>query len=938
MATYLTSGYVLDGYVQTGISLNWSTKVINIPKAVTTLIQTSPLEIRELDLNAFRLVLKDLEDSVYGMIFPSTHVHNPPVTVSGVSLARVVELINDYTITFEDGQYAVNLVGANSNAADKVNVNQVSVRASNSAGLVQKSEIEIASYGGGLVYNATAGYAGQSFPIGTLQRPVNNLEDAKFIQNLRGLPKKLFLQGMLMPEMGAELIGWTIEGTESYNHLDLTMPALNFQDCRYSNLYIEGVLEGTSTVNDCELHLITGIEGKVSNSSIVDNLTVSGPLTLLNCYAAGSEPEVDLGGASVDVSLVGFSGGLHFHNMSGGVLNIGLTSGHVELSNEVTGGVINVEGSGVLHDESVGATVVTTGLINSAIEHASYEGGVTVDVNSVYSGVEFPVGTGRQPVNNLADAQLILLKRGFKQLFFRGDYTFSETDNISELTIYGEGATINAYRTTFVLTPGVRTSNAHFHHARIQGRQRGEGLWTDCVIDGLENAHCKYTRCAFVGPRVADGLNFTIQHGTFADQGHTTELHDCYTDEAVSVIDRNGARQNQRYINFSGNIKFINQNHATESGSIAIHMNGGSIEIDASCTKGVIEITGDTTIINNTGGTVVTTGLFQQIENARISVESLRPTHQGYGLLIYVDPVNGSDANDGRTQKTALATFLEAHNKAVDGRNDVIQFVNPSGAGYTHIEDMYITKNNVHLRATSRDITFKASTPTGAVLHVGDSSGTNGYGCSVTGLLIDGDKGNANASDYGIMVHGKFCALNYVWVKQAVLDCVAFMGGDYHTILDGEIEKAGRHGVSTMDMGLPSGSPREITIYGRSNIYLNGGDGVHFAGTGALGSTTRIMRVLSGEINNNTGFGIYVGDNVSVTTIGAGVSIHGNNGGNAFPQTEYLASVQEDYKNGYSNIADAVWDYALEDVSSTTSIGYYIKQKILTVGKFIGLK
>ena len=141
-----------------------------------------------------------------------------------------------------------------------------------------------------------------------------------------------------------------------------------------------------------------------------------------------------------------------------------------------------------------------------------------------------------------------------------------------------------------------------------------------------------------------------------------------------------------------------------------------------------------------------------------------------------------------------------------------------------------------------------------------------------------------------------------------------------------------------MDMGLPSGSPREITIYGRSNIYLNGGDGVHFAGTGALGSTTRIMRVLSGEINNNTGFGIYVGDNVSVTTIGAGVSIHGNNGGNAFPQTEYLASVQEDYKNGYSNIADAVWDYALEDVSSTTSIGYYIKQKILTVGKFIGLK
>jgi hypothetical protein len=56
--------------------------------------------------------------------------------LAGIILARVVELINSYTITFEDGQYAVNLTGANSNIADKVNVNQVSVRASNSAGLV----------------------------------------------------------------------------------------------------------------------------------------------------------------------------------------------------------------------------------------------------------------------------------------------------------------------------------------------------------------------------------------------------------------------------------------------------------------------------------------------------------------------------------------------------------------------------------------------------------------------------------------------------------------------------------------------------------------------------------------------------------------------------------------------------------------------------------
>jgi len=124
------------------ISINWGTRVISIPKADTTLIQLTPFEIRELDLNAFRLALKDLEDSENGMAFPYTHNHNPPVSVGGVTLARVIELVNDYTVTFENGNYAVNLVGGNSNVADKVNLNTVSVRAANSAGLVHSREIE----------------------------------------------------------------------------------------------------------------------------------------------------------------------------------------------------------------------------------------------------------------------------------------------------------------------------------------------------------------------------------------------------------------------------------------------------------------------------------------------------------------------------------------------------------------------------------------------------------------------------------------------------------------------------------------------------------------------------------------------------------------------------------------------------------------------------
>lgn len=118
------------------ISIDWGTKIINVPKVDTTLVQASPNEIRQLDLDTFRLALNDLQDNEQGITYDTTHRHVAPITVGGVTLARVIEIINGYTVTFEDGQYAVNLVGANSNVADVANVNQVSIRPSNSAGLV----------------------------------------------------------------------------------------------------------------------------------------------------------------------------------------------------------------------------------------------------------------------------------------------------------------------------------------------------------------------------------------------------------------------------------------------------------------------------------------------------------------------------------------------------------------------------------------------------------------------------------------------------------------------------------------------------------------------------------------------------------------------------------------------------------------------------------
>jgi hypothetical protein len=116
-------------------------KVIGVPQADLTLV--GPGQVYEYDMDTFRKALKDLEDGEVGIVFDDTHQHNPPVTISGILLARVVIIINGYTVTFEDGQYAVNLINANTNVSENTNVNQVSIRPQNSAGLIDVRDINI---------------------------------------------------------------------------------------------------------------------------------------------------------------------------------------------------------------------------------------------------------------------------------------------------------------------------------------------------------------------------------------------------------------------------------------------------------------------------------------------------------------------------------------------------------------------------------------------------------------------------------------------------------------------------------------------------------------------------------------------------------------------------------------------------------------------------
>lgn len=119
------------------ISIDWGSKVIFVPQADLTPLGGSNYSY---NVNSFRLALKDLEDGLTeGIAYPDTHRHVGEVTISGFTYSRIVEIINGYTIEFENGNYVVNLVGANHNIADVKVANSVSLVVQNSGGLIVTS-------------------------------------------------------------------------------------------------------------------------------------------------------------------------------------------------------------------------------------------------------------------------------------------------------------------------------------------------------------------------------------------------------------------------------------------------------------------------------------------------------------------------------------------------------------------------------------------------------------------------------------------------------------------------------------------------------------------------------------------------------------------------------------------------------------------------------
>tara|TARA_R110000822_G_scaffold227017_3_gene359732 strand:+ start:2185 stop:3402 length:1218 start_codon:yes stop_codon:yes gene_type:complete len=374
------------------ISIDWGTKIISVPKADTTLVQLLPIEIRSLNLNSFRLSLKDLEDDVEGMTFLDTHTHNGEVLLGGIVYARVLEIINGYTVTFEDGAYALNLVGANSNVGDVINFNQVSVRSSNAAGLISNSAIEFSSFNGGVTIDTSniTGLArsGTTFPIGTRQSPCNNLVDAHLICDTRGFTK-VFVLGDAMIDSNQSWIGFEFEGESPLKSLITIDTTANVLNCEFYNAKVSGTLDGNTQINDSiitGLDFVDGFIYKCSIGPVEIKLGISTGANLFSCYSGvvGTEiPIINMNNTGI-LALRDYHGDVFLKNYNGTALhNIDLSSGRVVLdSASITSGTFCIAGIGKLVDE-FGVNIPT----------GNWNTGVTI-INDLMTANQLVLGSG----------------------------------------------------------------------------------------------------------------------------------------------------------------------------------------------------------------------------------------------------------------------------------------------------------------------------------------------------------------------------------------------------------------------------------------------------------------------------------------------------------------------------------------------------------------
>lgn len=232
------------------------------------------------------------------------------------------------------------------------------------------------------------------------------------------------------------------------------------------------------------------------------------------------------------------------------------------------------------------------------IQYSSFNGGVTIDVTSSYSGTGYPVGTPRQPVNNLADAMSIATGRGFTVIYVIGDLTIDASGDYSSMIFTGESQT----KTSMTVSAGANVTNCEFYDAHVDGTLDGNAKLRNCLITDLNYVYGIIETCIL-------GLGTITLGGS--DTAHFLDCWSGVVGSGTPTINMGGSGQPLSLRNYNGGIKLTNKSGTDK---VSIDLNSGQVVLDSTVINGEIVIRGVGKLTDNSTATVDSDYLMQGID------------------------------------------------------------------------------------------------------------------------------------------------------------------------------------------------------------------------------------------------------------------------------------------------------------------------------------
>ncbi len=468
---------------------------------------------------------------------------------------------------------------------------QVILTSSSSATLQEQSDIQYASFNGGVTIDTTNGVPGTTYPIGTPRQPVNNLTDALIIATSRGL-YKIFIQGNITLTGVLLFDGFEFVG-EGQKLTTITIdPSITLIDCAFTEASITGTVAGPNNAHyhNCDIFNLNGFYGLMENCILSGTIVLAGTghAQFSHCESGipgGTfTPVIDFNGSGTSVSVRGYNGGLKIQNRSGtDAVSIDVNSGQVIIDPTVIAGTITVRGVAKLIDNSTGTAVIVNELLES-IKLQQIHGGVP---RYIFIDPASPNGTGYQqdPFSNFADAADFAAEFGIKRLVVMGDITLDRTMNGYEF--YGVG-------TPVINIGGHNVNNSEFHDVELSGSIQGRIHAHDCdLADNITGVNGEFTNCGLGGDITLANSARVIMDKCFSVIGGLGR----------PTITLGSGNSNISVRSYSGGLTMLGVDHAGDE--VTLEISQGKVTLDSTCTNGVISVRGIAQLTDNSNGSIV---------------------------------------------------------------------------------------------------------------------------------------------------------------------------------------------------------------------------------------------------------------------------------------------------------------------------------------------